>query len=357
MEIRGSALISTSQHQFSREESLTRIVREREVKSAAIPSNTPTDSPTPLITQAQAQVVPTPEITTPEPTVKASKEEDDLLESGDARLMLLKALVEALTGKEIDQGIQPITTEQEGEATDLPANSTAPAQAEEAIDNRQFETITFTHYQVSEYEYSSVNIGGTLLIDGEGGEELLDINLNVTMERSYEASLTELSVRQGRLTDPLVINFNGETVALADQTTQFDLNSDGTEDDIATLSSNSAYLALDKNGDGIINNGSELFGPSTNNGFAELASYDQDGNGFIDNNDEIFAQLQLYRPGDQYQQSLTATGIGALHTSGVSSPMRLTDAQNNSLGQVQSTGFYINEDRSVGSIQQIDLVV
>ena len=40
----------------------------------------------------------------------------------------------------------------------------------------------------------------------------------------------------------------------------------------------SGYLALDKNGDGTINDGSELFGTRNGDGFADLAQYDEDGN-------------------------------------------------------------------------------
>lgn len=58
----------------------------------------------------------------------------------------------------------------------------------------------------------------------------------------------------------------------------FDLDSDGREDLISFVRPGSGFLALDLNGDGRVNDGRELFGPATGDGFAELARYDQDGN-------------------------------------------------------------------------------
>lgn len=53
-------------------------------------------------------------------------------------------------------------------------------------------------------------------------------------------------------------------------------------------------MALDVNYDGIINDGRELFGPRTGNGFLELAEFDIDGNNWIDENDPIFEKLRIW---------------------------------------------------------------
>ena len=62
---------------------------------------------------------------------------------------------------------------------------------------------------------------------------------------------------------------------------------------ISFVGSGSGLLALDKNGDGIINNGTELFGPNTQDGFSELSKYDSDGNGWIDENDSVYDNLRI----------------------------------------------------------------
>ena len=69
---------------------------------------------------------------------------------------------------------------------------------------------------------------------------------------------------------------------------EYDLHesySDGRKDNISFVQPGSGFLAVDKNNDGKINNGKELFGPNTGNGFDELAKYDSDGNQWIDESD------------------------------------------------------------------------
>ena len=205
-----------------------------------------------------------------------------------------------------------------------------------------------------EHEFSSVNIRANLSMD-DGRQ--FEISIDQKTERHYKESALDVLAREAVLTDPLVINFNGASASLNSERTEFDLDSDGKTESIATLGKNSAYIALDRNGDGQINNGSELFGTVSGNGFAELAEFDDDGNGFIDQGDKIYSQLSVYRPGDSFQTSFSDMGIVALSLDSVDSPFRLTDEQNQTLGQVRSTSFYVTEDGRANTVQQIDLAV
>jgi len=72
--------------------------------------------------------------------------------------------------------------------------------------------------------------------------------------------------------------------------------------------SDDAWLVLDRDGDGVINDGSEMFGNATpqpqpatgtlRNGFLALAQYDDDRNGLIDEKDPVFAELRLWQDRD-----------------------------------------------------------
>ena len=114
--------------------------------------------------------------------------------------------------------------------------------------------------------------------------------------------------------DPLIISFTNRAVELSNEQMQLDLDADGTKESFAKLAAGYGYLALDINNNGHIDDGSELFGALSGNGFADLAQYDDDRNGFIDEQDAIFSKLKVWQKNTSQDEliDLTDAIIGAI---------------------------------------------
>jgi hypothetical protein len=102
---------------------------------------------------------------------------------------------------------------------------------------------------------------------------------------------------------PLVLDLDGDGLELAPVAggVDFDLRGTGTPVRTAWPAAADALLALDRNGNGAIDDGSELFGNSRRhaNGFDALAALDSNSDGVIDTRDERFAELALWRDANQ----------------------------------------------------------
>lgn len=195
----------------------------------------------------------------------------------------------------------------------------------------------------------------------------INFNVNINMSRRCEEYYREeLNVAQFSLCDPLVINLDTDVAEVSDQTFYFDLDADGTEEEISMLKG-SGYLALDKNGDGIINDGSELFGTQNGDGFADLAQYDEDGNGWIDENDSIWSKLKIWckdENGNDVLYKLSDKGVGAICLQNVSTDFTLqgdrtgqdgTTNANATNAVIRKTGIFLYENGNVGTVQHVDM--
>lgn len=189
----------------------------------------------------------------------------------------------------------------------------------------------------------------------------INFNVNLAMSRSFtQAYKQELNLGALQKTcDPLVINFDTDTVSLSDQKFLFDIDGDGKEDNVSMLDAGSGYLALDKNGDGVINDGNELFGPQSGNGFQDLSAYDEDGNGWIDENDSIWSKLKIWcknPDGTDSLYTLGEKGVGAICLQNSATDFSLKGSGGQDNGYIRSTGIFLYENGNVGTVQHLDLV-
>lgn len=216
-----------------------------------------------------------------------------------------------------------------------------------------------TSYTYEESESTSFSANGTV-VTADGRE--ISIGVQINMSRSYTETMTTYTNSiQTMLTDPLVIQLDDCPVSVSDEKFEFDIDSDGVTDHISKLSKGAAFLALDQNNDGIINDGSELFGTKSGNGFRDLAAYDEDGNGWIDENDSIFHKLKLWQKDDAGNDKLTSLkehDIGAIYLGAQSTRFSLNSIDDNTTnGMVKSTGLYLKENGEAKTIAQVDLAV
>lgn len=273
------------------------------------------------------------------------------------RIEIINRLHQAMTGKSLSIiGLGKITEGTEATDSAMAEPSTQPASGTAAADAGLRIELT-RRYTAQEQEHTSFAARGTILTaDGRR----IELDLQLEMSRSAETHQRQRLTLGGRLHDPLVINFDGGSAELRNARYEFDLDADGETEMIPGLRGDRAFIALDKNGDGIINDGSELFGATTGNGFAELATYDTDGNGFIDAGDEVFDQLKLWVPGADGGQlfDMSTRDVGALHVSGTATEFSISsDFTENRLGVIRSTSIFLSESGRSGTVQHVDLSV
>jgi hypothetical protein len=263
---------------------------------------------------------------------------------------LLKLLVERLTGKKIEM---VATVEQDASET---AAEPATAKVDVARQEWGLSVDISTHSRQSE----RLSFQSSAEVSTADGRKL-SLTLSLNYSREIETS-SALSVRAGQaMKDPLVLTYPGTALELSRSGLEFDLDVDGVKDVLPGLSSHSAYLALDRDTDGLINDGRELFGALSGDGFADLREFDVDGNGWIDERDPVFSRLRLLHVGvDGEPQIITLEqgNVGALYLGNVQTPFRLTEpGTQNTTGQLRSSGLFVTESGEAGSLQQLDVVV
>ena len=166
-------------------------------------------------------------------------------------------------------------------------------------------TMQYHQLVISGASGDSVNImettwssGGTVTSNG--------ITYNVYTNTTAKTQVfVESGVSVNLNSTPLMLDLNGDgvhTTSLDASNVVFDNDANGIAEHMAWSDGKDGFLVLDINKDGIINNGSELFGSGTTlangtkakDGYEALRQYDDNHDNVIDVNDNIFSQLQIW---------------------------------------------------------------
>ena len=318
------------------------------------------------------------QLNNPAPLSAAPAEEEEtssLTSKEEQQLTLLKRMIEALTKKKIrfvvpkkatledpkmSQAIQSAYSTRSSllSAAAGWAQGLAGAQPRNSVPaSGGFEY----HQSVTHYEAQSTSFQAQAAVTTADGRQInIDLQLNLSREFISQSNLDIKAGNEPVQVDPLVINFGTGSASLSEQKYAFDIDANGSLDQISFVGPGSGFLALDLNEDGTINDGSELFGPQSGNGFDDLAKYDTDGNNWIDENDAIYDKLQIWSKdaaGKDVLMALGQKGIGAIYLGNVNTSFALKGANNQTNGQLQRTGIYLNENGSAGTVQHIDLTI
>ena len=160
-------------------------------------------------------------------------------------------------------------------------------------------------YGKAEYSYTDAQIGYANYVLRE-----FERMFSSGEYKDIEVIFQKAQAEQNRRIDPLVFDLGGDgitTVSLEESNAFFDLDNNGFAEKTSWVGAKEGLLAYDKNGDGIINGGNELFGDRTlmkdgktlaSSGFAALAEYDDNKDGKIDSNDAIYTLLRIWQDSD-----------------------------------------------------------
>lgn len=294
--------------------------------------------------------------------VAGSTSLDPAITSPDrAKIEILIATIERLSGKklklfapeDLKLNSSAATEEAQSVASQAAAAAEQPAQPPQPTWGLRY------NYQETHYEAETTTFAATGVVRTADGAEIA-VEVDLTMGRQF-ASETNMEVRLGAAAqDPLVVNFGGTAAELSQTRYRFDLDADGMEEQIHFTGPNSGFLAVDRNDNGVVDDGSELFGPTTGDGFTELAAHDADNSEWIDESDPIYSQLRVWsrdEAGNDQLLALGQRGVGAIYLGHVTTPFAVKDGTNQLQAEVRSSGLYLREDGTAGTVQQLDLVV
>jgi hypothetical protein len=223
-------------------------------------------------------------------------------------------------------------------APEPPAEAPAPAPSPQAPPPPSGERITVT----VEEQHLDVQV--------RQGDEVLTVQIDVQS--------VQVRREPARKSDPLILDLDGDGVRVTtvEQGAHFDLTGDGVAEQVATVSGGDGFLALDRDSDGRITSGRELFGDQHGaaNGFTELARFDGNLDKRIDANDAVFESLRVWR--DENRDGVSTAGelstLAGLGIESIDLSYRQVERDVNG-STVAQQGTYRRSDGGVGEASDV----
>ena len=218
-------------------------------------------------------------------------------------------------------------------------------------------------YYIADGTIKFVDTTGNLIADGVwGGYSLLRGWFSNGLKGIQDLFNSATAAPPVRV-DPLIFDLDGDgikTTSLDKSRTYFDLDSNGFAERTAWVDASDGLLVLDRNNDGQITSGQELFGDQTllangvraASGFEALKEFDSNRDGRIDAKDEVYSKLKIWRDlnGDGISQAEELKGLGDYNIASISlssTSSNASDVMNNIQRRV---GSFIKTDGSGGVI-------
>lgn len=185
----------------------------------------------------------------------------------------------------------------------------------------------------------------------------ISLNFEYMHFNTIESYLEAMEVAYTDHGSPIVFDLDGDgfqTTSLRSHVVQFDITGDNQAEATAWISKDDAFLAVDNNGNGIIDGVSELFGGlSRGQGYAKLSNYDTNQDGLINELDNDYDSLLVWR--DSNSNGRTESGeLTNLRSAGITDlSLNYVDANINANGNIigEVSGYKINgQDRQMADI-------
>ncbi len=326
-------------------------------------------------------------------TNNAATAEDIYQRPLPAKIKLIKLILESYIGKNIkvtDKQFDYKKASAQISQTQQALSFNQQSVEQQSQNTQEVKFITIDGKQYSQQEQVSVTTLSTeqqQLNFTMQGEFIIDnkkanLNYQLNLHASY-SSMRRIETTAAALKDPLIIQFGTPSIGYINGYAKFDINNDHKQNDLPIFSGDVGYLVFDKNNNNRVDNGGELFGPTTNNGFSELAQLDSNNNGFFDNQDNKFSQVYIWQPkqaktnnnekslseqpnaqvnkqaNKQNLVSLSQAGIKAISLNAIATPFNFRDQSKGSKGainaQLTQTSFAITNNNQALGVHQIDV--